>query len=60
MVRLLVVALFFLVCLNAVAQYNITGKIIDDEGGPLTGANIYLPEFQIGTSSDQEGNIRFG
>lgn len=57
MIRLLVAIIFALLCLNTTAQYNITGKIVDEEGDPLTGANIYMPEFQIGTSADKGGNF---
>jgi len=55
-VRILLSILLVLHFQNLSAQYDVKGKIVDNEGKALTGANIYMPEFQVGTSTDNEGN----
>lgn len=55
MIKILLSLAFVLHFLNVNAQYNITGKIADEAGNPLPGANIYIPKLQIGTSTDKEG-----
>ncbi|MCD4732432.1 MAG: carboxypeptidase-like regulatory domain-containing protein, partial [Bacteroidales bacterium] len=42
--------------MNLTAQYEVAGKISDETGNPLPGANIYIPELQIGISADKKGN----
>ncbi len=39
------------------AQYNISGKVLDETGKPLPGANVYIPEFEMGTISTPEGTF---
>jgi len=44
---------------TAIAQYNITGKIIDAETQePIYGASIYFDGTTIGTISNQQGNFK--
>ncbi|CAM1339627.1 TonB-dependent receptor [Tenacibaculum aestuarii] len=43
----------------AVAQTTISGKITDNQGNPITGANVYLEGTYDGTSSDEKGNFSF-
>ena len=35
---------------------TIRGKVTDDKGEPLPGANIYIPALSIGAAADQNGN----
>lgn len=41
------------------AQATISGKVTDEKGLPLAGANIYLDGTYDGTSSDASGNFSF-
>ena len=41
------------------SQILITGKIIEANGTPILGANIYLDGTYDGTSSDENGNFSF-
>lgn len=52
----LVLILFF-ISLNTAAfsQFSIQGKIVDNYTNPLIGANVYLPELNKGSSSDENG-----
>lgn len=36
---------------------NATGKVTDQTGTPIIGANIYFNELQIGAAADQSGNF---
>ncbi|MFA4839347.1 MAG: TonB-dependent receptor [Candidatus Neomarinimicrobiota bacterium] len=45
-----------LLWIASVAQNQISGKITDQEQRPLAGANVYLPELNIGVISDQNGD----
>ncbi len=47
--------IFLLACVNGHAQIVLTGKILDQKGSPVEGANIRLPAYNLGTSSNQEG-----
>lgn len=40
----------------SVAQNQISGKITDQEQRPLAGANVFLPELNIGVTSNQNGD----
>ena len=42
--------------LQAFAQFNIRGRITDDSGKTLTGANIIIENTYYGTISDKQGN----
>ena len=35
---------------------TIRGKVTDIEGGPLPGANIYIPDVGTGAAADMDGN----
>ena len=48
--------LFLITFLNAGTDGTIRGKVTDDEGAPLPGANIYVPEVGTGAAADFEGN----
>ena len=54
--------LTFFLCFQSylgLAQSEITGKVMDEKGEPVPGANIYLDGTYDGTSSDVEGKFRF-
>lgn len=49
--------LIILFCAQVImAQSTISGKIVDEERQPLSGANIVIKNTTIGTASDSEGN----
>ena len=48
--------LFLITFLNAGTDGTIRGKVTDDEGAPLPGANIYVPEVGTGAAADFDGN----
>ena len=35
---------------------TIRGQVADDEGAPLIGAQIYIPQLSKGTTADVDGN----
>jgi TonB-linked SusC/RagA family outer membrane protein len=57
--RLFVAALFALVfVMPALAQGQaavITGRVISDQGQPLAGANVFVPELNISVATNQSG-----
>ena len=56
----LVVLLTFMIPLQIVAQFNLTGNIIDkDNHETLVGAHISLKELNIITVTDENGNFKF-
>jgi hypothetical protein len=57
------ISLLFLILYNNIyAQNNLTGKIVDSKGVPISFANIGILNKAIGTVSDENGNfaISFG
>lgn len=55
---ILCIALFFIVTFSF-SQTIISGKVIDTNGNPIDGANIYLNGTYDGTSSMADGTFRF-
>jgi iron complex outermembrane receptor protein len=51
-----VISYYHIYFVTGLAQNLIHGKITNQDQQPLAGANIYLPELNIGVISDQEGN----
>jgi len=51
--------IFMLIGANAFAQTVITGKVIQEKGEPLPGANVYLQGTYDGISSNAKGEFRF-
>ncbi len=47
---------FSLICFVATAQ-KISGRVIDTDGNPLTGASVIIKNSFIGTSTDQNGRF---
>ena len=48
--------IFLMAVLNAGTDGTIRGKITDDQGAPLPGANIYVPDVGAGAAADFDGN----
>ncbi|MFY7742503.1 MAG: TonB-dependent receptor [Flavobacterium sp.] len=51
--------LLFFLALQSYAQTEISGKITDEQGIAIPGANIYLEGTYDGASSDENGNFTF-
>lgn len=42
------------------AQQNLNGLVLDkDSGKPIEGANVYLKELKLGTTSEKDGSFQF-
>ena len=57
-------SLLFLIALNAFPmqqeqKWAISGKVMDENGRPLTGATIIIKETYLGTTAGSEGNFNF-
>ncbi len=54
---------FFLICIfqtgSLVAQVTLTGTVLDNDGLPLTGANVFIKGTYDGASTDTSGHFRF-
>jgi len=48
-----------LICLQAGAQTLITGKVIDQKGEALPGANVYIKDSYDGATTDNAGSFSF-
>ena len=56
MKNILLLALFLLGCQTATwAQHSISGTISEENGETVMGAEIYIEELHIGTTSDEDG-----
>ena len=55
------ILLFALLCIaaNAYSQFTLSGKISDEKGNALIGANIHLKELNKETTSEKEGLFSF-
>ncbi|MDP3643285.1 MAG: TonB-dependent receptor [Bacteroidota bacterium] len=51
--------LFFLIGANAFSQTVITGKVTEEKGNPLPGANVYLQGTYDGISANERGEFKF-
>ena len=48
--------LFFIFCSFFVySQFNITGKVVDENGEPIAFANVIFPNTSYGTTTDFDG-----
>jgi hypothetical protein len=54
-----ILMLLMLIVLPVFAQTNLAGKVVDQEGNPVTGANIYLQHTYDGTASGPDGSFQF-
>ncbi|WPR74982.1 TonB-dependent receptor [Algoriphagus sp. NG3] len=57
--RLLLFITFTLLQTQAFAQATLRGKVLDEKGLPLPGANIQIKGSYDGATSDKEGNYQF-
>ncbi|MFI5134594.1 MAG: carboxypeptidase-like regulatory domain-containing protein, partial [Chitinophagales bacterium] len=53
----LIIFLFFVA--SCYSQTIIKGKVTDQKGQPIVGANIFIKDSYDGTSSDEKGNFNF-
>ena len=51
--------LFLTFSIAAFAQQTISGKVTDEKGHPIAGANIFIEGTYDGDSSDEQGNFSF-
>lgn len=51
------IVLFSLLCISINAQTSITGKVTDNNGNPLPGASIYLPDQNMGSLCNENGEF---
>jgi len=59
MIRISTFLLLLLLASEIMCQVKISGKITDNSGNPLPGANIFLKDTYDGVSSDKDGNYSF-
>lgn len=57
--KTLLITLLTLLCVNTYAQSTISGKIIDQQGLPIIGANVYLKGTYDGTATNDQGVFSF-
>ncbi|MDY0780030.1 TonB-dependent receptor [Tenacibaculum sp. IB213877] len=50
---------FLLLSFASIAQTTISGKVLDEKGNPIEGANVYLEGSYDGASTDAQGNFSF-
>lgn len=55
----LIAALFLLLPAGLLAQTNLTGKITDEKGQPVPGANVVIKNTYDGGTTDATGNFKF-
>ena len=53
-ITIIINLLFAVLC----AQGTVEGKITDESGLPISGANVYLKNSDIGSISDSDGNYK--
>lgn len=51
--------LFLMLSAATFAQQTISGKVTDEKGRPVTGANVFIEGTYDGDSSDEQGNFSF-
>lgn len=59
MKRIVISIILFLFCLNAFSQTVITGRVTEEKGEPLPGANAYLQGTYDGASSGENRVFKF-
>jgi hypothetical protein len=57
--KTIITFLLFIVAMQINAQTEISGKVTDEKGMAIPGANIYLEGTYDGASSDENGNFTF-
>ena len=59
-VPLVALCLSFFVAQEALAQATvIAGRVTNEQGAPIPGANVAIPTLGVGAQADAEGNYRF-
>jgi iron complex outermembrane receptor protein len=56
--NLCVILLLLPFALQAQDVYSLNGRVMDDAGQPLPGANVYLPELERGSVTNMNGEFR--
>ena len=54
--------LFFIIAIcqiSLIAQTTVSGKVIDNKGVPIIGANVYLDGTYDGSSTNEKGEFSF-
>ena len=51
--------ILFLLSFSAFSQNTVSGKVTDNKGNPIPGANVFLDGTYDGASSDADGNFSF-
>lgn len=51
--------LFLAFSIATFAQQTISGKVVDEKGRPITGANVFIEGTYDGDSSNEQGNFSF-
>lgn len=59
MKTILLLLIFFLFTTLLAAQNTLSGKVVDQKGNPVSGANIYIDGTYDGTSSNEQGAFSF-
>jgi len=50
----------FLLTIPAMGQFKLSGKVIDQKtGNPIESVNVYFPELQKGTTTNEDGYYEF-
>ena len=57
--KILLLFLFTLIQANIIAQETVSGKVIDNQGKPVIGANVYIKGTYDGTATNEEGIFTF-
>ncbi len=57
MKTILLLLTFFLFTTLLAAQNTLSGKVVDQKGNPVSGANIYIDGTYDGTSSNEQGSF---
>ncbi|MCL1821358.1 MAG: TonB-dependent receptor [Prolixibacteraceae bacterium] len=58
--RIFIAAFMLLVVAPLYGQYNINGKVLDENGQPLQGASVFILNPKTGKTTDKTGYFSFG
>ena len=56
--KIILTLIYCSLCLVANGQISISGKVTDEKGEPIFGAEVYAPEFHVGTVTDSIGKFK--
>ncbi len=57
--KLIYTLTIFLFSVTLFSQTTLSGKVVDEKGNPISGANIFIEGTYDGTSSDEKGDFTF-